>query len=60
MSGPRLSKSSDAELLIIVTRVSSALSHARLPIYPVVKTLDSRAEFTHGLANVSQPMVQKI
>jgi hypothetical protein len=35
------------------------MARARLPIYPVVKTLDSRAEFTHGLANVSQPMAQK-
>ena len=37
-----------------------AIARARLPIYPIVKTLDSRTEFTHGLATVSQPMVQKM
>jgi hypothetical protein len=26
----------------------------------MVKPLDSRTQFTHGLANVSQPMVQKM
>jgi len=40
--------------------VFQAIARARLPINPIVKTLDSRAQFTHGLANVIQPTVQKV
>jgi hypothetical protein len=52
-------------LLIIRTIVSlnvsvfQAIARARLLIYLIVETLDSRAQFTHGLAHVSQPMTRK-